>query len=161
MPWCPKCKLKYRSGFDICNDCKVKLVDDLQEVSDDLEDKDIHKGDYFDDYKNLEEDFSEELNEFEEEVQSLQEWQKHQYDPGYYIGTGRIPKPVAALSHFPSLLIGFGIILTGYSILNVALNNISLNLILANVIPLLLGIVLVIGGVQRIMLNHKNKEETE
>ncbi|PKM90970.1 MAG: hypothetical protein CVU87_00170 [Firmicutes bacterium HGW-Firmicutes-12] len=29
MPWCPNCKTEYREGFDICSDCAVELVDNL------------------------------------------------------------------------------------------------------------------------------------
>lgn len=28
MPWCPKCKTEYRSGFEICVDCGAELTDD-------------------------------------------------------------------------------------------------------------------------------------
>ncbi|MBH1940993.1 hypothetical protein I5677_08830 [Mobilitalea sibirica] len=34
MPWCPKCKMEYREGIDLCSDCKVELVDQLQEEDD-------------------------------------------------------------------------------------------------------------------------------
>jgi len=30
MPWCPNCRLEYREGFKICNDCEVDLVDELE-----------------------------------------------------------------------------------------------------------------------------------
>lgn len=30
MPWCPRCKAEYREGFDICSDCKCKLVPELK-----------------------------------------------------------------------------------------------------------------------------------
>lgn len=31
MPWCPKCKMEYQEGFTQCSDCKVDLVDSLEE----------------------------------------------------------------------------------------------------------------------------------
>lgn len=31
MPWCPKCKAEYRAGIEECADCKVALVDELPE----------------------------------------------------------------------------------------------------------------------------------
>lgn len=31
MPFCPKCKYEYREGFTECSDCKVPLVDHLEE----------------------------------------------------------------------------------------------------------------------------------
>jgi len=36
MPWCPKCKTEYRSGFTICVDCDIELVDELK-ADDDYE----------------------------------------------------------------------------------------------------------------------------
>ncbi|WP_167956602.1 hypothetical protein [Anaerosporobacter faecicola] len=33
MPWCPKCKLEYREGIEVCADCGSKLVDDAQAES--------------------------------------------------------------------------------------------------------------------------------
>ena len=29
MPWCPKCKNEYRAGIEVCADCNVPLVADL------------------------------------------------------------------------------------------------------------------------------------
>lgn len=34
MPWCPVCKNEYREGFTVCADCKVELVDSLEECVD-------------------------------------------------------------------------------------------------------------------------------
>ncbi|MHB8129152.1 MAG: hypothetical protein ACYDEX_09155 [Mobilitalea sp.] len=31
MPWCPKCKTEYQNGYTVCSDCKVDLVEDIQE----------------------------------------------------------------------------------------------------------------------------------
>lgn len=30
MPWCPKCRVEYREGFNMCPDCEQELVDELQ-----------------------------------------------------------------------------------------------------------------------------------
>lgn len=32
MPWCPKCKNEYRAGITVCVDCKVELVESLDEM---------------------------------------------------------------------------------------------------------------------------------
>lgn len=32
MPFCPKCKAQYREGITVCADCKVELVDSLEEA---------------------------------------------------------------------------------------------------------------------------------
>lgn len=31
MPWCPKCRLEYREGFEKCSECDVDLVEELTE----------------------------------------------------------------------------------------------------------------------------------
>ena len=31
MPWCPVCKNEYREGIERCAECKVTLVDSLEE----------------------------------------------------------------------------------------------------------------------------------
>jgi len=30
MPWCPKCRNEYRKGITVCAECKVELVDSLE-----------------------------------------------------------------------------------------------------------------------------------
>lgn len=32
MPWCPKCKNEYREGMTTCADCKIALVDSLDDI---------------------------------------------------------------------------------------------------------------------------------
>ncbi|GKX31304.1 hypothetical protein SH1V18_37840 [Vallitalea longa] len=32
MPWCPKCKCEYEEGVKLCADCKVELVDSLDDI---------------------------------------------------------------------------------------------------------------------------------
>ena len=32
MPWCPVCKDEFREGFTFCNECKVPLVDSLDDI---------------------------------------------------------------------------------------------------------------------------------
>lgn len=34
MPFCPKCKVEYREGFSVCADCKIPLVDSLDDIID-------------------------------------------------------------------------------------------------------------------------------
>lgn len=36
MPFCPKCKIEYREGFSICSDCKIPLVDSLENMGDSI-----------------------------------------------------------------------------------------------------------------------------
>ncbi|GMQ55631.1 hypothetical protein AN1V17_00230 [Vallitalea sediminicola] len=32
MPWCPKCKCEYEEGVKLCADCKIELVDSLEDI---------------------------------------------------------------------------------------------------------------------------------
>jgi len=32
MPWCPNCKAEYQQGVTECSDCKIELVDDINEA---------------------------------------------------------------------------------------------------------------------------------
>lgn len=62
------------------------------------------------------------------ELEELKEWQDNQYNPGYYIGTGRIPAPIKAIAKRSKLrylyLLFFiipiftGLILSGFSWMN-------------------------------------------
>ncbi len=37
MPWCPNCRVEYREGFKVCNDCEAELVDELEPEKDESE----------------------------------------------------------------------------------------------------------------------------
>jgi len=32
MPWCPKCKMEYEEGITVCSDCKIDLVESMEEA---------------------------------------------------------------------------------------------------------------------------------
>lgn len=32
MPWCPKCGYEYKEGYTMCSDCKVELVESLDDI---------------------------------------------------------------------------------------------------------------------------------
>ncbi|MDP4133202.1 MAG: hypothetical protein Q8882_04230 [Bacillota bacterium] len=42
-------------------------------------------------------DSNKELNEFENQLNEIKEWQKNAYNPGFFIGTGRVPLPLKNL----------------------------------------------------------------
>lgn len=54
MPWCPVCKCEYREGVTNCYDCRVPLVESLDDINEDTEDK------------NSEQPLFDEFNEFGE-----------------------------------------------------------------------------------------------
>lgn len=39
MPWCPNCKYEYKEGFTVCADCGAKLVDSLEEIEKEEEER--------------------------------------------------------------------------------------------------------------------------
>ncbi|NBG87792.1 hypothetical protein [Isachenkonia alkalipeptolytica] len=51
-----------------------------------------------------------EKNDFEKDMENLEDWQEKQYSPGHYIGTGKVPRPILAVSKHPKLLIVAGAI---------------------------------------------------
>ncbi|HOV25537.1 MAG TPA: hypothetical protein PK566_04150 [Pseudobacteroides sp.] len=54
---------------------------------------------------------NDEINEFEKNLSDLQEWQNNQYNPGYYVGTGRVPVPLLNMVKHPVLLLIIGLTL--------------------------------------------------
>lgn len=37
MPWCPNCKNEYRDGITTCSECKIALVDSLEDINNELD----------------------------------------------------------------------------------------------------------------------------
>lgn len=48
-------------------------------------------------------------NEFENNLSDLKEWQDNQYNPGYYVGTGKVATPTRNLGKHPVLLLIIGL----------------------------------------------------
>lgn len=89
-------------------------------------------------------------NEFDKEIEELKEWQDNQFNPGYYIGTGRVPKPISSLSKHPVILIVLGLI-CGIPFPVIALSGKAsenwANLLISGVIPA----IFIYGGVVRLI----------
>ncbi len=51
MPFCPNCKMEYREGFKVCADCKVPLVDKLEEMPkfEAIDESNLFVGDFVED----------------------------------------------------------------------------------------------------------------
>ncbi|HOJ12710.1 MAG TPA: hypothetical protein PK733_19265 [Clostridiales bacterium] len=100
-----------------------------------------------------------EENELEKNIADLKEWQDNQYNPGYYVGTGRIPRPLKSLSRYPVILIIFGIIgllTSAFIILN---SKTSIASIPGFILGLFFSSCLVYGGIMRIKeRNDKTKQ---
>lgn len=94
------------------------------------------------------------VNEFEKEIEELKEWQDNQFNPGYYIGTGRVPKPISSLSKHPIILIVLGLICAIPFMVIVLSGKVSenwANLLISGVIPA----IFIYGGIVR-LIDRKN-----
>ncbi len=49
-------------------------------------------------------------NDFEKDMEDLEQWQEQQYSPGHFIGTGKIPRPILNSKKHPKVLIAIGVI---------------------------------------------------
>lgn len=92
----------------------------------------------------------ENVNEFEKEIEELKEWQDNQFNPGYYIGTGRVPKPISSLSKHPIILIVFGVIFA-LLVLTLALFGNRLEALGGILISGVISASMIFGGIVRLV----------
>jgi hypothetical protein len=61
-------------------------------------------------------------NEFQEQIEKIEVFQKNASNPGHYVGTGKVPPQISGLRKYPVALIIVGVIgfaFTGISLINV------------------------------------------
>lgn len=97
---------------------------------------------------------ADEQNEFERDMDDLVEWQQNQYNPGHYIGTGRIPRPVGKLKLSSGFLILIGIIFLLPVIGSLLMSDYSntgdfLSSIISLIVPIILGVIFLYSGIQK------------
>ncbi|PHO06762.1 hypothetical protein BFT35_09250 [Thermoanaerobacterium thermosaccharolyticum] len=93
-------------------------------------------------------------NEFEKELDNLKEWEENQYNPGYYIGTGRIPEPIKGVGKYPFIQIIIGLIILIPMIIAVIDETDVLNII-SFIIPAIIGFSLIYGGIIKLISMKK------
>ncbi len=97
-----------------------------------------------------------EENELGKSISEIKEWQDNQYNPGYYIGTGRVARPISSLSKYPIIILVFGIVGVIISILT----YISAEKLVSNILSIIMGFIislcLIYGGIVR--LREKKKK---
>ena len=102
-------------------------------------------------------DENKEINEFEETLNEINEWQNNYSNPGYYVGSGKVPIPIKNIFKSPRLILIVGLIIgvpTFYSIIN----NFSFENILGNIMAIVISSAFIIGGIIRLKNMHeKNK----
>jgi hypothetical protein len=91
-----------------------------------------------------------ELNPLEKQLQEINEWQRNANNPGYYIGTGRVPTGFKNVMRSPILLLIVGILLLLISVYGL-ISNFSIQTISSGAVGFVLGIGLTIGGIIRLV----------
>jgi hypothetical protein len=94
-----------------------------------------------------------EENELDKYISEMKEWQDNQFNPGYYIGTGRTPRPIRSLSRYPLILIIFGVLGVFISLISFVTSKFIISNLPSLMIGLLISICFIYGGVVR----HKSK----
>ncbi|OPY56391.1 MAG: hypothetical protein A4E55_02125 [Pelotomaculum sp. PtaU1.Bin035] len=135
---CPKCKSKYEKEFTVCSKCKSQLVHKLPKQI-------ISKKKYR---------FKKRLHP-SKYLNDLDEWGKHQYNPGYWTG-GNIPpdlkyggKPIGVIL----LLLGvFSLILSGSSLFESDIKHLTdiLEIIPNLTLGGLIGIIMILAGISKL-----------
>lgn len=94
-----------------------------------------------------------ELNKFEKQLEDIKEWQKNQNNPGYYVGSGKVPLPLKNLFKSPIVMIIVGSLLfipTIYSLFSSSIIHTILN----NTVMTVVGIAFISGGIIRLSGKH-------
>jgi len=85
-------------------------------------------------------------NKFQNDLDDLKNWQDNQYNRGYFLGSGNIPRPTLMLCKKPKLLIYIGILFAILSILCIIYIGMSSGTIWL----IILSIVFLLGGFLRL-----------
>ncbi|AYO31607.1 hypothetical protein D2962_14250 [Biomaibacter acetigenes] len=109
----------------------------------------------------LKKDSQKKKNEFEKDMEDLQDWLDNQYNPGHYVGTGRVPRPIGRLTKYPLLLIIFGLLYFAPVIIVLVSSKFTCSSLISSIIPVLISIGFIIGGIQKYsrMRNRKKSEK--
>lgn len=61
---------------------------------------------------------------YDQELKDIREWQENQYNPGYYMGTGRMPYPLKKLSSRPKIKLLYLLFILGPVVIGAVINGI-------------------------------------
>lgn len=100
-----------------------------------------------------------EKNGFEKDMEDLQDWLDNQYNPGHYIGTGYIPRPISRLTKYPFLLIIFGLLYIVPVIIVLISSEFNWSSLTSTIIPIIISIGFIIRGIQIIFTNESPQKE--
>ena len=93
---------------------------------------------------------------YDAEFNDMREWQENMYNPGHYIGTGKVPYPLKQLARRPKLKRAYLL----YILLPIIFGLFCIDLVWYNVIPIIfviLAIVFIIYDSKRILKKKYRK----
>lgn len=94
-------------------------------------------------------------NDLENYISEMKELQENQYNPGYFIGSGRYPKHLSFLSKYPLVFIILGIIGLFIVIYNIMPSKFSIPNLPGLIFEFLFSILLIYGGAVRLTKKKK------
>jgi hypothetical protein len=93
---------------------------------------------------------------YDAELNEIREWQDNMYNPGHYIGTGKVPYPLKNLARHPKLKLAYLL----YILLPITIGLFFMDLVWYQVIPVILvisTIILIIWDSKRIIKKKYKK----
>lgn len=90
-----------------------------------------------------------EVNELEKQLQEINEWQNNASNPGYFVGTGRVPVAIRNLYKSPWVMIILGLVLFLPYLFGM-ISDFNLTTILTAPYGILISLGLIVGGILRI-----------
>ena len=88
-------------------------------------------------------------NSLEEQKKDIEEWQKNSYNPGHYVGTGRIPTPVKNLYKSPLFILVMGFLFLA-SAIYALVKDFSFRTLVSVIVILTVGVLMTFGGIRRL-----------
>ncbi|MDF2591784.1 MAG: hypothetical protein K0S75_1250 [Clostridia bacterium] len=94
---------------------------------------------------------------YDAELNDMREWQENMYNPGHYVGTGKVPYPLKQLARRPKIKLAYLL----YILLPIFIVLFFMDLVWYNVIPvmvILFLIAFIIYDSKRILKKKYNKK---
>lgn len=88
-------------------------------------------------------------NELDEQLEDIKEYQDNIYNPGHYIGTGRVPLPLKNLVKYPVIMFIAGALFLIPALITL-FKGFGIESIMGSGIPLIVGAAFVYGGLVRL-----------
>lgn len=77
---------------------------------------------------------------YDAELNDMREWQENMYNPGHYIGTGKVPYPLKQLAHRPKFKLAYLL----YVFFPIVLGLFFIELVWYQVVPIILVISVIV-----------------